>query len=117
MPLARTPPASSHEVVDVVLAAGRAQRRAEDVVALQLARRVEQVRGQHLDAQLGALLVGQLVEVQLGRRLAGVEPALDAVEPGRQHDGGGQVRVAGAVDRAVLDAPGAGTRSICVRLL
>ena len=48
---------------------------------------------------------GRLVQVERcsGRR---VELALDPVEARGQQHGGGEVRVAGAVDRAVLDPPG-----------
>src|SRR4051794_6008622 len=104
LPLA---PLAADEVVDVVLVAPPAQRGAQHVVALELARRVEQVGGQDLDAQLGALRLVGLVEVQRVR-LARVQPALDAVQSGGEHGGGGEVGVARAVDRAVLDAPRAG---------
>ena len=48
------------------------------------------------------LLVRDRVEV-LGVRLACVESVLDPVEPGGEHGGRREVRIARAVDRAVLD--------------
>src|SRR4051795_10637554 len=98
----------AHEVVDVVLTAGVAERVAHDVVALELAGRVEEVAGQQLDAEVVALVVGELVQVELRGRLARVESLLDAVEAGGEQDRRGQVRVRRAVDRAVLDAPRGG---------
>src|SRR5439155_26793184 len=91
------------EVVDVVLVAPAAERLAQHVVALELARRVEQVRRQQLDALSGELVRGGRVEVS-DVRLARIELVLDPVEPCGEDDRRGQVRVAGAVDRAVLDA-------------
>src|SRR4051812_40521524 len=46
---------AAHEVVEVVLVAAAAESRAQDVAALELAGRVEQVGRQHVDAELLAL--------------------------------------------------------------
>src|SRR5215213_8213612 len=90
------------EVVEVVAVARRAERTPDDVVALELARRVEQVLRQRPDAELLALPGARLVEVERVR-VARVELALDPVEPGGEQDGRRQVGVAGAIDRPVLD--------------
>src|SRR5918999_6583132 len=71
----------AHEVVHVVLATGVAQRPAQHVALLELACGVQQVAGQQLHTELGALGLGQLVEVQLRGGLARIELALEAVEP------------------------------------
>src|SRR5690348_6946348 len=71
------------EVVDVVLAASRAERLAEDVVLLELRRRFVEVRRERLQPAAAELRDRHRVEV-LAVRLAGVEPLVDAVEAGRE---------------------------------
>src|SRR5215216_2446107 len=77
------------EVVEVVAVAGLAERAADHVVALELARRVEQVLRQRVDPELGPLLGGRLVQVERVR-IARVELALDPVQAGCEQHGGGQ---------------------------
>src|SRR3954469_7002742 len=74
------PPLEAAEVVHVGLAAGVSEPLAEHVVAFELAGRVEEVLRQHLDAEVVALALRQLVEVELGRRVARLEAVLDPVE-------------------------------------
>src|SRR2546423_12524183 len=71
-------------VVDVVLAAGVAERLAQDGVGLELADRLEEVRRQRAQAAPRELLVRLRIEV-LRVRLAGVETLLDPVEAGCEH--------------------------------
>ena len=93
------------EVVEVVAVRRPPERLADHVVALELARRVEQVLGQGVDPELGALRRRRLVQVH-GVRVAALELALDPVEAGGEQHGGGQVRVAGSVHGPVLDPAG-----------
>src|SRR5207244_13489105 len=91
------------EVVDVVLVAAAAERLPQDLVALELARRVEQVCRQELDPLLFQVATRGRVEVA-AHRLAWIELVLDAVHAGGEQDGRREIRVARAVDRAVLDS-------------
>ena len=72
---------------------------------------------EQLHAELGAALLGHLVEVQLGGRVTGVEPLIDAVEAGGERHGRAQVRVAEPSTVRSSIRPAAGMRSIWVRLL
>src|SRR5438067_10121123 len=92
------------EVVEIVLAPPLAERLAEDVVALELLRRLEEVRRQSLEPAPAELVVGDRVEV-LAVRLARVEGLLDPVQAGGEDGRRGEVRIRGPVDRAVLDPP------------
>src|SRR4051812_23451431 len=92
-------------VVDVVLVAPAAERGSEDLVALELADRLEQVRRQRPEAARDELLVARRVE-GLGVRLARREALLDPVEPRGEHRRSREVRVRRAVHGAVLDPPG-----------
>src|SRR5713226_4153960 len=76
--------------------------RQEHVVRLQVLDRFLQGAGQLADAVLLALARTEMVKV-LVDRVAGVDLPLDAVQPGAQHRGEGEVRVASGVRRAVLD--------------
>src|SRR5215212_6188636 len=69
-------PLARDEVVEVVPVRRRAERAADHVVALELARRVEQVLGERVDAELAPLLGRRLVQVHLVR-VAALELALD----------------------------------------
>src|SRR2546423_3959826 len=95
------------EVVEIVLAPPLAERLAEDVVALELLRRLEEVRRQSLEPAPAELVVGDRVEV-LAVRLPRVEALLDAVEAGGEDRRGREIRIRGAVDRPVLDPARAG---------
>src|SRR2546430_14678670 len=66
----------ANEVVEVVLAASLAERLAQHVVALELCRRLEQVRRQRVEPAPAELVVGDRVEVLAGG-LALVEALLD----------------------------------------
>src|SRR5215470_5453007 len=77
-------------VVDVVAVGRLAERLAQHVVGDQLIGRVQQGRRQHPDAPLGDLLGRHDVQV-VAVRLARVEAAVDAVEPGGQLHRHGQV--------------------------
>ena len=98
-------PLDADEVVDVVLAATGSERLTEHIIAFQGTRRVEEVLGQQLDAQLGQPGTVEVVQVQVRGRVARVEALRHAVQAGGEDRGRGEVRVARAVDRAVLDAP------------
>src|SRR5262249_31616759 len=52
------------------------------------------------------LRAGQVVQVVIGGRLAGVQAPLDPVQSGGEDGGSGQVGIAGAVNGAVLDSTG-----------
>src|SRR5438552_14572890 len=90
------------EVVDVVLVAGAPERAPKDVVALELVDGLEQVRRQRAKTAGGELLEWNRIEV-FRVRLARVERVLDPVESGGEDRGGGQVRIARSVHRAVFD--------------
>ena len=92
-----------NEVIDVVLAAGRPQRRAQHFVTLKLAGRVEQVAGEKIDPSLSALGLAEFVQVELGCRLARIQLLLDAVQPAREQRRRRQVGIARPVDGAILD--------------
>src|SRR6476469_8146824 len=83
-------------VVDVVAVGGLAQRLAEHVVGDELVGGVQQGRRQGPDAAGGDGLGRKNVQV-VAVGLAGIEAAVDAVEPGGQLDRHGQVRVGRAV--------------------
>src|SRR5919108_256433 len=68
------------------LVAPAAERGAHDLAGLELACGVEQVGGQHVDAELRALRLVGLVHVQRVR-IAGVQAPLDAVQAGGEHGG------------------------------
>src|SRR3954453_10203827 len=77
LPLAALAP---NVVVGVVLVHRAPERGADDVVGLELARRVEQVARQDLDAELLAARLVGLVEVEPGVGLARIQLALDPVQ-------------------------------------
>src|SRR3990172_6091444 len=81
----------------------------EVVVLLQRAQRLLQGAGNRL--QLRRLFRRKLVRV-LVQRIARVDLVLDAVQAGHEHGGKGQVRVAGRVRRAELDALGLRLRGV-----
>src|SRR5213594_459542 len=81
----------------------REDRLQEHVVRLQVLDRFLQGTGQLADAVLLALARTEMVQV-LVDRVAGVDLPLDAVQAGAQHRREREVRVAGRVRRAVLDA-------------
>src|SRR5262249_57472135 len=91
-------------VVDVVLVAAAAERLAQHVVALELTERLDEARRQCLEPARPQLLERDRVEV-LAVRLAGVELVVDPVEARGEDSRRGEIRVARAVDRAVLDTP------------
>src|SRR2546430_14515781 len=76
------------EVVEIVLAPPLAERLAEDVVALELLRRLEEVRRQSLEPAPAEPVVGDRVD-GLAVRLAPVQGPLHAVQAGRAARPGG----------------------------
>ena len=84
-------PLGAFELAEL-LAQGAAERGADHLIALQRVLRFAQVLRQHLDAALANVGERQLEQV-FGAGRARVELAVDAVEPGRNQRGGGQVRV------------------------
>ena len=77
----------------------------EEVAELADARSFEQVVGQGVDAHLLTPLRGQVVDVHR-YRIRARQLVLDAFQAGGEHDREGQVRVAGGIREAQLDAGG-----------
>ena len=95
-------PLGAFELAEL-LGQGLAQRAANHLVALQRVDGLAQALWQHRDAALANLGQRELEQV-FGTRRAGVEPAVDAVEPGCNQRGGGQVRVGRCIGQAPLEA-------------
>ena len=112
---ARARTASTCAAVLLPLGALVAQEEVEDVLAEGLgdaarcapstATRLAERARQRLDAERAALGLGERPDVVLGARRQLVA-LLDALEPGREHDGEREVGVGRGVDRAELDAGG-----------
>ena len=105
------------EVVDVVLVAPAAERRAEDVVLLELVRRLEQVRRQRLRARGRAARRtgsrrGSRSSARRGRARSRSRRGRPRARRPRPGTGCRSRRSCGPRSR-----PGPGMRSICVRLL
>src|SRR5688572_14967847 len=80
-----------------------AERVAHQITLLQFIERLTQIAGQLIDAEMPAFAMAHLVDVLVHRR-SRIQRPLDAVKTGAQHRREGEIRVAGRIRHAKLDA-------------